>query len=189
MRKIEKKDNLGITLIALVITIIVILILAGISIATMSGNNGLIDQAGNAKNITGQAELEEDVNLAYLSYEGQKKKTNDLEYYLKKINDVNVEKKTQDYGGQIKNCSNSGDIETEKTSAGGIVSDLPITGEASIVYNCNNSGSIKGLNNIGGIVGVKQPSTPISNISGCINTGKLISSGQNVGDIIGNSQQ
>ena len=39
-RKIQNKDNKGITLIALVITIIVILILAGSSIAMMTGDNG-----------------------------------------------------------------------------------------------------------------------------------------------------
>ena len=39
-RKNQNKDNKGITLIALVITIIVILILAGSSIAMMTGDNG-----------------------------------------------------------------------------------------------------------------------------------------------------
>lgn len=42
-------DNLrkekGITLIALVITILVLLILAGVSIQTLSGNNGIISKA------------------------------------------------------------------------------------------------------------------------------------------------
>ena len=39
-RKLQNKDNKGITLIALVITINVILILAGSSIAMMTGDNG-----------------------------------------------------------------------------------------------------------------------------------------------------
>ena len=39
MKKIIKKNN-GITLIALVITIIVLLILAGVTIATLTGENG-----------------------------------------------------------------------------------------------------------------------------------------------------
>ena len=37
-----KKDIRGITLIALVITIIVLLILAGVAIATITGENGLL---------------------------------------------------------------------------------------------------------------------------------------------------
>lgn len=43
------KQKKGITLIALVITIIVLLILAGISIATLTGENGVLTQANNAK--------------------------------------------------------------------------------------------------------------------------------------------
>ena len=42
------KNNKGITLIALVITIIVLLILAGISIAMLTGENGLLNKASGA---------------------------------------------------------------------------------------------------------------------------------------------
>ena len=42
------KDNKGITLIALVITIIVLLILAGITIAMLSGPNGILTKASDA---------------------------------------------------------------------------------------------------------------------------------------------
>ena len=58
------RNNKGITLIALVITIIVLLILAGVSIAMLTGNNGILTQAGNAKTETAQAEAEEAVKLA-----------------------------------------------------------------------------------------------------------------------------
>ena len=51
--------NGGITLIALVITIIVLLILAGVSIATLTGPNGLITRANQAKEATEQAEKDE----------------------------------------------------------------------------------------------------------------------------------
>ena len=44
MRNIVKKQN-GITLIALVVTIIVLIILAGVSIAMLIGENGVISQA------------------------------------------------------------------------------------------------------------------------------------------------
>ena len=52
------------TLIALVITIIVLLILAGVSIAMLTGNNGILTKANNATEATGQAEAEEAVKLA-----------------------------------------------------------------------------------------------------------------------------
>ena len=44
-----KKYERGITLIALVITIIVLLILAGVSIAMLTGDNGILTQGNNAK--------------------------------------------------------------------------------------------------------------------------------------------
>ena len=45
----KTNDKKGITLIALVITIIVLLILAGVSIATLTGNNSIINQANESK--------------------------------------------------------------------------------------------------------------------------------------------
>ena len=56
MKGIRKKDNqYGITLIALVITIIVLLILAGVSIAMLTGQNGILTQAQKAKTETENA--------------------------------------------------------------------------------------------------------------------------------------
>ncbi len=45
----KKITNKGITLIALVITIIVLLILAGVAISTLTGNNGLLEKTSDAK--------------------------------------------------------------------------------------------------------------------------------------------
>ena len=53
------KNNKGITLIALVITIIVLLILAGVSIAMLTGENGILNQAQKAKEETENAQGEE----------------------------------------------------------------------------------------------------------------------------------
>ena len=53
------KDRKGITLIALVITIIVLLILAGVSIAMLSGDNGILTNTGNAKKETIEGEEKE----------------------------------------------------------------------------------------------------------------------------------
>ena len=49
MEKNLRKNN-GITLIALVITIVILLILAGITIASLTGDNGLFSRAQQAKN-------------------------------------------------------------------------------------------------------------------------------------------
>ncbi len=57
------KEQKGITLIALVITIIVLLILAGVSIAMLTGQNGILTKAGEATTKTSSAEAEEAVKL------------------------------------------------------------------------------------------------------------------------------
>ena len=51
------KNEKGITLIALVITIIVLLILAAVSIAMLTGENGILKKASSAKEETKKAEL------------------------------------------------------------------------------------------------------------------------------------
>ena len=58
------KTNKGITLIALVITIIVLLILAGVSIAMLTGQNGILTQATTASEKTSLAEVKEKAEMA-----------------------------------------------------------------------------------------------------------------------------
>ena len=57
------KYNKGITLIALVITIIVLLILASVTIAAISGDNGILNNASLAKVSTEFASYKEEVEL------------------------------------------------------------------------------------------------------------------------------
>ena len=57
------RRNKGITLIALVVTIIVLLILAGISIAMLTGQNGILNRAAEAKEKTGVAQEDENEKL------------------------------------------------------------------------------------------------------------------------------
>ena len=57
------KETRAITLIALVITIIVLLILAGVTISTLTGDNGILTQATNAKIITEISQLKEEIDL------------------------------------------------------------------------------------------------------------------------------
>ena len=55
--------NNGITLIALVVTIIVLIIIAGVAISMLSGDNGILKRAGESQEKTDQANLEELVKL------------------------------------------------------------------------------------------------------------------------------
>lgn len=57
------KNNKGITLIALVVTIIVLLILAGVSIAMLTGQNGILKKAGDAKTASTAGNLDEAVKI------------------------------------------------------------------------------------------------------------------------------
>ena len=58
------RNQKGITLIALVITIIVLLILAGVSIAMLSGENGILTNATEAQKDTDAANAVEKINIA-----------------------------------------------------------------------------------------------------------------------------
>ena len=64
MIKRSKSSNLGITLIALVVTIIVLMILAGIAVAALMGDNGIIKRAGEAKESQRGATVQDEVTLA-----------------------------------------------------------------------------------------------------------------------------
>ena len=59
----NKKGQKGITLIALVVTIIVLLILAGISIQMLAGQNGILNRAEEASYKSKLAELKENLQL------------------------------------------------------------------------------------------------------------------------------
>ncbi len=87
------KEN-GITLIALVITIIVLLILAGVSIAMLTENNGILTQANKAKTLTTNKSAEEKVKLAVMAAKSQSEDANlDLEKLKTEV--------TTNYGGQV----------------------------------------------------------------------------------------
>ena len=59
----EKREK-GITLVALVITIVILLILAGIAIAALTGDNGLFSRAQQAKEETIKSQLKEEITMS-----------------------------------------------------------------------------------------------------------------------------
>ena len=59
-KEIKNKQEKGITLIALVVTIVVLLILAGVSISLVLNNNGVISKAKDAKNQYAEAQTNEE---------------------------------------------------------------------------------------------------------------------------------
>ena len=67
IKKFLKASN-GITLIALVITIIVLLILAGISISMLAGDNSILQKSTEAKRTTERAEAKEQAKMDIMAY-------------------------------------------------------------------------------------------------------------------------
>ena len=83
------KQTKGITLIALVITIIVLMILAGVTVVTLTGDNGLLQKANEAKNTTIEAEGLERIKLAVMaSHDKNGIDTTSLAKNLSQINNL-----------------------------------------------------------------------------------------------------
>ena len=84
------KNAKGITLIALVVTIVVLLILAAISIGMLTGENGIINQANEAKDSTEISEEKEKVEISSVSAAGKDEWGNITKDNLKEELDKNI---------------------------------------------------------------------------------------------------
>ena len=85
--RFKTKEAKGITLIALVITIIVLLILAGVAIATLTGDNGILGKANEAKTTNDEEKAKEQIKIAVMGSYGDDGKLNyeDLKKNLEQI--------------------------------------------------------------------------------------------------------
>ena len=93
------KQTKGITLIALVITIIILLILAGVTINMLTGDNGILKQATNARETNSKAEFEEQVKLAVIASRVNDTASIDLKTLDEEINKISgttITKSTDD---------------------------------------------------------------------------------------------
>ena len=81
----EKENEKGITLIALVITIIVLLILAAVSIAMLTGENGILKKASTAKEKHLIAQYEEELNLCIMEMQTDELGTLTMEKLIEKL--------------------------------------------------------------------------------------------------------
>ena len=124
--KIECKRDKGITLIALVVTIIVLLILAGISINALAGQNGILSRTIKAKN---DSEIASDLEYLQIEatselidyYQGNDNQSEE-DYILDKWSkgnnssiSVNKTDKTVTYNGKIYAMSDIIGSESEKS--------------------------------------------------------------------------
>lgn len=93
MKKKIIKNKHGITLIALVVTIVILLILAGVSINLLLGDNGIISKAKEAKNKTNEQSIKEEVEMVLAEWSIDKY-TQDSELDIEKFlrEKINVRK-------------------------------------------------------------------------------------------------
>ena len=120
------KNKRGITLIALVITIIVLLILAGVSLSLVLGDNGILTQTKNATDKHRGETAKEEISMAWASCES--------DYWSAWANNSSLSKRDFFEG-------NNGNK--------GIVAYLSELGVASeLVYNENGISTIKYKSNI-----------------------------------------
>ena len=105
-KKFKNKKQQGITLIALVVTIVILLILASISIGALTGDNGIINQAHTAKEDTEIASWEEQIDLAIIDAE--------KEHRNPTLDDVIEELKNKDVITNNEQVKENGDIETNE---------------------------------------------------------------------------
>jgi len=83
------KNNYKITFIYLVITIIVLLILAGVTIVTLTGDNGVLTKAKYAVDKYSDAEIGEQIKLAYLELQTEKLYNSSTKRYRVVVNKKN----------------------------------------------------------------------------------------------------
>ena len=130
------KNARGITLIALVITIIVLLILAGITLSTLTGREGLINQAQNAGKEHSKESAREDIIL--VTYQSLDNKgytdTAKLEQGLNDIGATIIEKGEELWKVEHKEYEfvidiEEGDVSENNGSYGGIYSEPGLEGK------------------------------------------------------------
>ena len=151
MNKLKSKK--GITLVALVVTIVVLLILAGVSINAVLGDNGIIKKANQAASVTKEAEVKEAINRTILEFY----LTNDyetLEDFLKaKVTEGKIDSVTKnadgtltvkkgEYSVTVENKTNSSGGSSAGGSTGGETQTPEITiGEVKVVANSDGTGT------------------------------------------------
>lgn len=97
----KTKEMKGITLVALVVTIVVLLILAGVSINTVLGDDGIIKKAKEAAETTKRASAEEEMNRLVLEYQLAKSDENFEDFLQEKINEGRINGATDNGDGTV----------------------------------------------------------------------------------------
>ena len=114
------KEKKGITLVALVITVIILLILAGVAIGTLGGENGLIMRTQQAKRETRYKEAKEKINIELMGIQAdcteQRKEYNvkEIALKIKESKEITINKT---YNKEIASISEGIQIDEENVEA------------------------------------------------------------------------
>ena len=150
----EKMNNIhGITLVALVVTIVILLILAGVSISTLTGDDGIIKQSKLATEETSEKVAREEIKRIVTEYE-LTSRSQTLEEFLKTKIPDRIDSVINNGDGTLTVTKNGYAVtvnNTEKNSSngpgsggstGGETQTPEITvGEAKVVANSDGTGS------------------------------------------------
>ena len=103
-----KNKEKGITLVALVITIVILLILAGVAIAALTGDNGLFSRAQQAKEETIKSQLKEEITMSIQEIQTEElPKGNNVT--LKTLAEGQLESKLKDITVELENDEINGE--------------------------------------------------------------------------------
>lgn len=97
MKENLRKGNRGITLIALVITIIILLILAAVTIGALSGDNGILKNAADAKQETEKAQIIEQAKIDILGKQADNTSAELEKNEIKEVLDIYFKEVPEDF--------------------------------------------------------------------------------------------
>ncbi len=153
MKKLEVLEKKGITLVALVITVIILLILAGVSINLIGGSRGIFSKATQAVDLTKYKAAEESVNLAVIASYGS----------LGKIENNELKKNLLAIEGFENMQSSSGNEIVEEIQNTDFPLNIQITGyeftieqTGLVISNFENNTPSNGEENDSGVIDVTE---------------------------------
>ncbi len=132
---IDSKKNAGITLAALVLTIIVLLILAGVTINLVAGSNGILGRAQKAVDVNNMAQIKEEIELKIAELQ--------MDYYMTDNNfasaneyvKAELQKGVELSNGAEVSCDESGKLSYEGLEIGTFNSDGTVTIDGELSGN------------------------------------------------------
>lgn len=142
--KRKAKNEIGVTLVALIVTIVVLLILAGITIGSITSDNGIIKEANSAKKSAEMQALESQIEMAIIKVE-QKHRNPTLDQVIEEITKIEHVEGVDGETGAIRNDLGDDiigklDDYIKKENAGG---DIEIITQPSNIETISNTEDIQ----------------------------------------------